>query len=226
MNPSGVPIVASDYWPQDVLSSDIAVKEALALCNVLRSFMSSVKDSRVDVYVDSSALLHAWNNQSARSHSFSAALKSIFQVVLTCNCSLRLYHIPSALNVADGPSRTLSLSDSRLSKCTWKLVQDSFGGPLGHTVDLMALPSNAMLDICGSRLPFFSPWPTPGCQGVNVFSQLADLHPPWFVLQCLRFSSDLPDTQCAVLPLQGPSDFFFRCPRCSSSSLLVGSPSS
>ena len=48
-------MVAADYWPSHVLSSDIAVKEALALANVLAD--------RIDVYVDSATPVHAWNNQ-------------------------------------------------------------------------------------------------------------------------------------------------------------------
>lgn len=64
--PSGIPVVASDYWP-NVLTSDIAVKEALALSNALESFKSTIKDSRIDVYVDSLALFHSWNGQSAYS---------------------------------------------------------------------------------------------------------------------------------------------------------------
>ena len=76
LNPNAVPLYASDYWPVEILSSDIAVKEALALSNALSSFHATIKDSRVDVYVDSSKLFNAWNSQSARSHALSDALKS------------------------------------------------------------------------------------------------------------------------------------------------------
>ena len=69
LNPNAVPLSASDYWSEEILSSPIAVKGALALSNALLSFASTIKDSRVDVYVDSSTLFHAWNGQSARSHS-------------------------------------------------------------------------------------------------------------------------------------------------------------
>lgn len=177
LEPAGIPLVASDYWPEEILSSDIAVKEALVLSNALKSFMASIMNSRVDVYVDNSALLHAWNRQSAKSHGLSEALKSISQAAWDCNCVLRLFHVPSALNLADKPSRALTLADSRLSRESWELVQDAFGGYVGHSVDLMALPSNAVCDRMGNSLPFFSPWPTPGCKGVNVFAQLTGRQP-------------------------------------------------
>ena len=111
LNPNAVPRCASDYWSGEILSSDIAVKEALALSNALSSFGLTIKDSRVDAYVDSSALFHAWNGQSARSHSLSDALKSIFEAVMATNCILRLFHVPSVNNLADRPSRSLSLAD-------------------------------------------------------------------------------------------------------------------
>ena len=100
-------MVRSDYWPNDVLASPITVKEAIALSNALESFKLSIKDSRVDVYVDSLALFHSWNGQSAKSHGLAEALKSIFKTTLECNCVLR-------------PSRSLTMSDSSLSKrCIW-----------------------------------------------------------------------------------------------------------
>ena len=160
LNPNAVPLCASDYWSGEILSSDIAVKEALALSNALSSFAVTIKDSRVDVYVDSSALFHAWNGQSARSHSLSDALKSIFESLMATNCILRLFLVPSVNNLADRPPRSLSLADSRLSVSSWKRLQDAFGGPNGHSVDLMALPSNVVRSPTGARLPFFSPHPT------------------------------------------------------------------
>ena len=112
---SGIPMVASDYWPNDVLAFAITVKEAIALPNALESFKLSIKDTSVNVYVDSLALLHSWNGQSAKSHGLAEALKSIFKTTLECNCVLR-------------PSRSLTMSDSSLSKRCWDKIQDAFGG--------------------------------------------------------------------------------------------------
>lgn len=120
LNPTAVPVYASDYWPVETLSSDIAVKEALALSNALSSFAAAIKDSRVDIYVDSSALFNGWNGQSARSHALSDALKSIFEALMSNNCILRLFLVPSVNNLAHQPSRSLSPADSRLSLSCWK----------------------------------------------------------------------------------------------------------
>lgn len=46
-----------------------------------------------------------------------------------------------------------------------------FGGLNGHSVHLMALPSNVQHALDGSPLPFFAPFPVPDCSGVNLFAQ-------------------------------------------------------
>lgn len=121
--------LASHYWSDEVLSSDITVKEAVALANALTSFADTIKNSRVDVYVDSSALLHACNNQANGSHAFSDALKTIFEALMASNCSLRLFHAPSVLNIADRPSWPLSLKDSHLSNDCRRRLQERKNSP-------------------------------------------------------------------------------------------------
>jgi hypothetical protein len=177
LNPDEISVVISDYWPDDDLTKDIVTKEALALSRMLSAFADHIKNSWVDVYVYSLSLVQSWNSQGARSHSFAEALKSVFVVASFANIHLNLLHIPSGLNVADPPSRTLSLQDTKLAGATWATIQRHFGGQFGHSIDLMALPSNAMVDFQGSRLPFISPFPTPGCLGVNFFAQ-SPLHYP------------------------------------------------
>ena len=48
------------------------------------------------------------------------------------------------------------------------MVEGLFGP---HTVDLMAIDSNVMLDREGKSLRHFTPFPSVGSSGVNVFSQ-------------------------------------------------------
>jgi hypothetical protein len=86
------------------------------------------------------------------------------------NISLHLSYVPTGDNPADVPSRRLSAMDSQLTGSVWQVVQKEFGGE-GHTCDVMALDSNAMLDCFGNRLPHFTPYPTPESAGVNVFAQ-------------------------------------------------------
>lgn len=61
--------------------------------------------------------------------------------------------------------------DCQLTEDVWQIIQKEFGGPGGHTFDLMALDSNAMKDKSGNRLPHFTPGPSPGSSGVNLFAQ-------------------------------------------------------
>ena len=145
LNPNDVSIVISDYWREDDITNDIVTKETLALSNVLSAFAHRIKHSWVDVYVDNRSLADSWRSPAARSHSYSDALKRVFSVTSSANLHLNLIHIPSHLNVADPPSRTHSLQDSKLADETWAKIQLHYGGASGHTIDLMALPSNAMI---------------------------------------------------------------------------------
>ena len=142
---------------------------------------------------------------------------------MATNCILRLFHVPSVNNLADRPSRSIS-----------QRLQDAFGGPNGHSVDLMALPSNVTLSSTGTMLPFFSPHPTPGCSIVNVFSQSPDIHPPLLfsnpnvfppiclIPNVLRFMSSFSVSFTIVVPDVWSRRFWWALlPHCPSSSLLL-----
>ena len=96
----------------------------------------------MDAFVDSQVLLHSWNRRGSRSHSLVTALKCLFQTTMHLNVDLHVYYVPGPENPVDSPSRRLSFQDSRLSPKTWDLVQSLYGGPKGHSVDLMARASN------------------------------------------------------------------------------------
>ena len=153
------------------------------LNNVLESFAETIKNSWVDAFVDSMALIRSWNRQGSRSQSLSGALKKLFHTMMKLNIDLHLAFVPSSRNQADSPSRCLSLQDAKLCPSLWMVVQELYGGQDGHSVDLMARPSNAQSDLSGAQLPFFSENLLPGSLGVNVFAQSPDLY-------------DLPYTSC------------------------------
>ena len=59
------------YWDALTIQADIATKETLALNKVLESFAETIKNSWVDAFVDSMALIRSWNSnrQGSRSQS-------------------------------------------------------------------------------------------------------------------------------------------------------------
>ena len=89
----------SDYWPASLVDLDINVKETKALSNTLFSFGDTLRDARVDAYVDNQALVRAWQSQAARSSSFSDALKELSNTVLSLNLHLSVFYIPSRENL-------------------------------------------------------------------------------------------------------------------------------
>ena len=162
---------ASDYWSKDEMMLDIATREAMAVDKVLQAFKHLVKDCRVDVMIDNQAVMHAWTNQGGKSHALNEAIKALFFTTVDLNLLLRMLYVPSRENPADPPSRRLSSLDYTLTPETWSEIQRVFGGLNGHSCDLMALDSNAMTDKQGNHLPHFTPCPSPGSIGVNLFAQ-------------------------------------------------------
>ena len=152
-----------DYWDESTMPRDITAKETLALGNVIYAFADRIRNSWVDAFVDSQVLIRAWNSQRSRSHTLTAALKTLFQAIMDLNIDLHLYYVTSHENPADAPSRRLSLQDSKLAPALWSLVQRLYGGIKGHSIDLMARPSNVQSSLTGHPLPFFSECPLLQC---------------------------------------------------------------
>lgn len=142
LSPDLKSVAIRDYWTSSQSTLHINCKEILSLCNALESLSSAVSNCWVDVFTVSQVLLKAWHRQGTKSQSLIAALKHLFGIISASNILFNLFHIPSKLIVAEPPSRTLSLQDSKLSPRVLARLQSAFGGPLGHSVDLMALPSN------------------------------------------------------------------------------------
>ena len=161
----------SDYWTNGQFPLGIAAKEASAVDRALVAFRDKLFNAHVDAFVDNKAVVDAWNNQGGRSIELNTALKQLFFTTSKLNVSLHMSYIPTGQNPADAPSRRLSHLDSKLSDGLWEVVQREFGGKEGHSCDLMALDSNAMRDVHGNPLPHFTPIPSPGSSGVNLFTQ-------------------------------------------------------
>lgn len=162
---------AGDYFQGDAMSTDIAVKESYGLLYTIRAFQSELKNCRVDAHVDNSTLYFAWEGQGCRNQAVNNIVKLLFEATIELNISLHLELIPSEENPADSPSRCVSDNDVMLSPQLWSLLQDTYGGPNGHTIDLMALDSNSQLDKESHPLPHYTPRHTLSSIGVNFFAQ-------------------------------------------------------
>ena len=132
-------VQVSDYWTDEEQGLGIATKEALAIDKVLLSFPDSLNNAWVDASVDNQAIIHSWRRQGGRSQSLNNAIKKLFFTTMKLNISLHLVYIPTSENEADAPSRRLTSMDCKLHPDVWERVQRDFGGPQGHTCDLMAL---------------------------------------------------------------------------------------
>jgi hypothetical protein len=156
-----------DYWAKGD-DRPIHLKEAQALLLALSSIKDRIVNCRVDALVDNMALVHTWNGESGRDSSLVKLIKDLFQLTYKSNADLRIQYIPSKQNPADKISRQLGKNDVMLAEEKWFIIQERFGP---HSVDLMALDSNSMKNGSGIPLRHFTPYPTPGSAGLNVFAQ-------------------------------------------------------
>ena len=140
------------YWDESSRDLPIAVREAKALLYTIESFDASVANSRLDCFIDNKAVVAAWQKQASKNPVLSQVMKYIFQLTLRSNLALSTYFVPSADNLADRPSRSLSDIDCKLSATAWKVVQQAYGP---HSLDLFALASNVQCDSNGRPLCFF-----------------------------------------------------------------------
>ena len=140
---SGNSVQAHDYWSSVANFQPIIIREALVLKNTLMAGTASPAASRVDAHIDSLPLVPAWTNQGGKSKALTDIIRAIYETSLQFNIALSLVYVPSKGNLADAPSRALSLSDCMLSPCVWMDIEKRWGP---HSVDLMALDSNTPLD--------------------------------------------------------------------------------
>ena len=90
-------------------SQPIIIREALALKNTFMAGAASLAASRVDAHVDSLPLVCAWTNQGGKSKALTDVIQAIFETSTQFDIALSLVYVPSKGNLADAPSRVLSL---------------------------------------------------------------------------------------------------------------------
>ena len=159
-------LVSRDYWSTDS-SEDINVLDSKVLLNALVAFRTRLSNSRVDVHIDSRVLKSALDGDGCKNSAINDVVKNIFRHSRDFNFSIHTFYVPSSRNPADEPSRNLSDLDRMLTPKTWLCLERCFGP---HSFDLMSLDSKCQRDRSGNPLPHFTPWPTPGSAGVNVFA--------------------------------------------------------
>lgn len=134
------------------------MKDMWAILKGLQSLPESISDCRIDVYVDSMVVFHAWSGRGPCSRKLTQISQLIFQFLVDRNLSLEMSFVPSHLNQVDWFSRRLSRLDAMLYPKSWEIIQHRFVGINGHDLDLMSLDSNVQRDWRGNPLKYFTPY--------------------------------------------------------------------
>ena len=83
--PGQPPIESRGLWGEATRCLSIAVKEAQALFKALESFLSNTLNTRIDAFVDNTALLPSWEREVSNSSAISDILKDFFAFTMSRN---------------------------------------------------------------------------------------------------------------------------------------------
>ena len=103
------------------------------------------------------------------------------------------------------------------------MVQELYGGENGHSVDLMARPSNAQSNLSDDQLPFFSENPLPESLGANVFKNPYIFPTICLIPHVIKYMRNLQLSHTIVVPDVCPTRFWWPLlvSTCSSRHLLA-----
>jgi hypothetical protein len=195
-------LVTRDTWKVDD-QRPIHIKEAEGALAALRISKEKMKNGRIVINVDNKAVIDAWKGfGDSKSRRLNNIMKDMFLLTREYNMDVKLKYVPSADNLADKPSREITMGDTALGEVAWGRVEQLFGP---HSVDGMALDNN-------TKLPrFFSPHATTGSAGVDFFAQDIKrerniyVFPPFVMIgPLLSFLRQLRVASTVVLPEVSP----------------------
>jgi hypothetical protein len=155
------PTTARDGWSPPQRAWSITHKEVFAALAALQSFLPRLADNQVVLYTDNQAAMQIINNGTTRSPPIMQTVRDIYRLTTDHHIDLRLRYIPTTLNPADTPSRTIDPHDWRIASNVFTALQHRFGQ---CSFDLFASSSNHVLP------QFASFGPCPGTAAIDAFS--------------------------------------------------------
>ena len=154
--------VARGFWRPGQAPLNICCRELLAVRLGVESFLPLLANCQVMLGEDNTAALAAITKLSARSVALMQQLRRLWWVLETNNVFLQAAYVPSAANLADGPSRLADRDDYQLDPAAFAWL-DALFGP--HTVDRFATANNTQLR------RFNSQFADPLTEAVDAFAQ-------------------------------------------------------
>ena len=154
--------VARGFWRPHQAGLHITCLELLAVRLGVESFLPRLRGSAVQLGEDNTAALAAVVKLASKSPALMHQLRRLWWVLDTENVSLQASYVPSALNLADGPSRMSDRDDYQLDPVVFSWL-DHLYGP--HTVDRFATANNTQLQ------RFNSAFADPCTEAVDAFTQ-------------------------------------------------------
>lgn len=124
----------------DIVHWPIAAKEMLAIIYSLLHFGKYLKDKHIIEFCDNQNCCYSFTLDGSRDPNLNDLLVKVYRILHAFNSDMKVYWIPTALQIADKPSREIDLNEEFLPKIWFNHIIQVAG--FQPTVDVMASISN------------------------------------------------------------------------------------
>ena len=216
---------AGGMWSAAVRPEHITLKEMRAAYLAVLTYLPALRGQHVRFREDNTGVVFIVRNRSSRSPALMQLVRRFFGLLDLHNITLDMEYCPSALNLADAPSRIVDRVDWQLDPAVFAYV-DALWGP--HTHDRFASATTTLLPA------FTAPRPQPGATAVDAWAQEWEsevnwINPGWqgglkpmaTLARLAGFLTAHPDVQGTVVAPYWPHRAEFQALRAQSSDVLV-----
>ena len=102
-----------------------------ALCGVQWFLQQALEYPELVVFIDNTAALHTLLRGSSRQADFNSVLGSVWFDLARANVLMHAHYVPSALNLADGPTRASKADKSRATLESLRFKEVAWQWPVG-----------------------------------------------------------------------------------------------
>ena len=131
-------------FTEDMEKESIAIKEARAIWYSLIHFKKLIKNSVVIFYCDNQTVCWGFNKEMSRCRKLNELLIAIIRLTKRLGVSFEVVWTPTLYQLADKPSREISLNEEFLPHAAFRELERVAG--FKCTIDCMASDTNAKCD--------------------------------------------------------------------------------
>ena len=105
IDPTGDVHIVAGSWSARDRSRSINEREAMAVANALDAFKQDLVGVFFNLHIDNSSILHGVRKGYSAVYNINERIKEVHNILRDITCKFTVCYVPSAMNLADDPSR-------------------------------------------------------------------------------------------------------------------------